>query len=52
VRDYYGDNLKELPKDVLTDHFDFRDFGEDAELGGEIHELTIDGQDYVIEYTG
>lgn len=52
VRDYYGDNLKKLPKDVLTDHFDFRDFGEDAELGGEIHELRVGGQDYVIEYTG
>lgn len=51
VNDYYGE-LKSLPKDVLEDHFDFRDFGEDAELAGDIHEEHIGGQDYVIEYTG
>ena len=52
VNDYYGGELKSLPKDVLEDHFDFRDFGEDAELSGDIHEEHIGGQDYVIEYTG
>lgn len=52
VDDHYEGELKQLPDDVLRDHFDYRDYGEDAELGGEIHEVTIDGTEYVIEYTG